>query len=80
VISIRDTGPGIDPDVLPHVFERFYRGDDARTRPGIGLGLPIAKALIEAQNGTLAAESQVEQGSTLTLTLPRASVDRAPSS
>jgi len=79
-ISIRDTVPGIEPDVLPHIFERFYRGDDARTRPGIGLGLPIAKALAEAQDGTLTAKSQVGQGSTLTLTLPRASVDRAPSS
>jgi two-component system OmpR family sensor kinase len=71
-ISIRDTGPGIDPSALPHVFERFYRGDEARDRPGIGLGLPIAKALVEAQHGTITAESQVGQGSVITVSLPQA--------
>jgi two-component system OmpR family sensor kinase len=71
-ISIRDTGPGIDPSALPHVFERFYRGDEARGRPGIGLGLPIAKALVEAQHGTITAESQVGQGSVITVSLPQA--------
>jgi signal transduction histidine kinase len=71
-ISIRDTGPGIDPTVLPHVFERFYRGDEGRDRPGIGLGLPIAKSLVEAQNGTITVESQVGQGSVFIVTLPQA--------
>ncbi len=51
---------------------QLYRGKKARTRPGIGLGLSIAKALIEAQNGTIAVESQVEQGSVITVTLPQA--------
>jgi len=78
-LSIRDTGPGMDPTVLPHVFERFYRGDEGRGRPGIGLGLPIAKALVEAQNGTITVESQVEQGSVLTVTLPQASIRRGDS-
>ena len=72
-ISIRDPGPGIDPEALPHIFERFYRGGEGRDRPGLGLGLPIAKALVEAQNGTITVESQVGQGSVLTVTLPRAS-------
>jgi len=71
-ISIRDTGPGIDPTVLPHIFERFYRGDEGRDRPGIGLGLPIAKALVEAQNGTITVESHIGQGSVFIVTLPQA--------
>jgi len=75
-ISIRDTGPGIDPSALPHVFERFYREDEARDRPGIGLGLPIAKALVEAQHGTITAESQVGQGSVITVSLPQAVMHR----
>jgi len=75
-ISIRDSGPGIDPEALPHIFERFYRGDEARARTGIGLGLPIAKALVEAQNGTITVESQIGQGSVVTVTLPQASIHR----
>jgi len=71
-ISIRDSGSGIDLEVLPHIFERFYRGDEDRSRPGIGLGLPIAKALVEAQNGTISVESQIGQGSVVTVTLPQA--------
>lgn len=71
-ITIRDSGPGVDPEALPHIFERFYRGKKARTRPGTGLGLPIAKALIEAQNGTISVESQVKEGSVITVTLPQA--------
>jgi len=74
VISIRDTGPGIAPDVLPYVFERFYRGDEARAESGIGLGLPIAKALVEAQHGTLSLESQPGQGTVATVVLPKAAV------
>ena len=71
-IRVQDSGPGIDPEALPHIFERFYRGKEARTRSGIGLGLPIAKSLIEAQNGTISVESQVERGSVITVTLPQA--------
>ncbi len=67
-ISICDSGPGIDPETLLHVFERFYRGGE--TKSGIGLGLSIAKALIEAQNGTLTIQSQPGQSTTATITLP----------
>ena len=70
-ISICDAGPGIEPATLSHVFERFYREYEERVRSGIGLGLPIAKALVKAQNGTITVESQVGQGSTFTVTLPR---------
>lgn len=72
-VSVSDTGPGIDPSVLPHIFERFYRGDYARSGTGTGLGLSIAKVLVEAQHGTLSAESRVAQGSRFTIELARAS-------
>ncbi len=71
-ISVRDTGPGIAPDLLPHIFERFRRGDVARSGTGTGLGLSIAKALVDAQGGTIAVDSASEHGSTFTVTLPRA--------
>ena len=70
VIRVRDTGAGIPPDVLPHIFERFYRGQASRTGRGAGLGLAIAKELIEAQGGTLTVESAPGQGATFTATLP----------
>jgi two-component system OmpR family sensor kinase len=71
-ISVRDNGLGIAADVLPHIFERFYRGQASRTGRGAGLGLSIAKELVEAQGGTIAVESQVGQGSAFTVTLPQA--------
>jgi signal transduction histidine kinase len=73
-IIVGDAGPGMEPDVLSHLFERFHRGGNTRASPGAGLGLPIAKALVEAQNGTLTVESQVGQGSVFTVALPRARV------
>lgn len=76
VISVHDTGPGIEPKLLSHIFERFSRGKAVRGKAGIGadegtgLGLAIAKALVEGQNGTLTVESQFEEGSVFTVTLP----------
>jgi signal transduction histidine kinase len=70
-ISVQDDGPGIEPERLPHIFDRFYRGDDARTEGGTGLGLSIAKELTEAQNGTIAVKSKVGQGSVFTVTFPK---------
>jgi signal transduction histidine kinase len=72
-ISVRDAGPGVEPQMLPRIFERFYRGEEARAKPGIGLGLPIAKALVEAQGGSIAIDSEVGRGSVVTVTLPQAS-------
>jgi len=69
-IIVQDTGPGIETSQLVHIFDRFYRGDTARSGPGTGLGLAIADELTKAQNGTLAVESRVGQGSRFTLTFP----------
>jgi signal transduction histidine kinase len=66
-ISIKDSGPGIDPSVLPHVFERFYKSSDSG---GMGLGLSIAKYLVEAHEGHIWAESEVGKGTTISFVLP----------
>ncbi len=71
-ISVRDAGPGIAPDVLPHIFERFFRATESRSGPGAGLGLAIAKELVEAQHGTIEVESEVGRGSVFTIVLPQA--------
>ncbi|MGH2487531.1 MAG: sensor histidine kinase, partial [Ktedonobacterales bacterium] len=70
-ISIRDTGIGIEPDVQPQIFERFFRGDLARDRDhqGSGLGLAIARWIVEAHNGDITVTSQPGKGSTFTVLL-----------
>ena len=70
VFSVRDSGPGIAPESLPHIFERFYRGQASRTGRGAGLGLSIAKELVEVQGGTIRVESQPGRGSAFAVTLP----------
>ena len=73
-ISVSDTGPGIAPDDIAHVFDRFYRADPSRARAtgGSGLGLTIARRLVEAHGGTIEAESTVREGSRFTVRLPAA--------
>jgi len=68
-LRVHDSGQGIPPEQLAHIFERFYRGADVGGTPGFGLGLAIAKALVEGQGGTIAMESQPGQGSTLIVRL-----------
>jgi len=63
VISVRDHGAGIPPGVLEHVFDRFYRGEESSGAPGFGLGLSIARSLVEAQGGTIEMHSVVGEGS-----------------
>lgn len=66
-ISVEDSGPGIDSDVLPHVFERFYKSSDSG---GMGLGLSIARYLVEAHRGKIWAESEMENGTRISFTIP----------
>jgi signal transduction histidine kinase len=71
-IRVADTGIGIDVQDLPRVFERFYRADNSRSRAtgGAGIGLSIAKAIVEAHGGTISAANQPGQGSEFLITLP----------
>lgn len=66
-IVVKDTGLGIHPEDLPHVFKRFYRSRFAKESPGIGLGLPLAKTIIEAHDGTIELESVQGQGTVFTM-------------
>jgi two-component system phosphate regulon sensor histidine kinase PhoR len=71
-IAVRDTGPGIPPRDLPRIFERFYKVDRARGgQPGSGLGLSIARHLVELQGGTIVAESSPGAGTVVRVRLPR---------
>jgi signal transduction histidine kinase len=70
-VSVEDNGAGIPTEDLPHIFERFYRADPSRSRPGgSGLGLAIARWVAEAHGGRIEVESQVGKGSIFTLWLP----------
>ena len=71
VVAVADTGPGIPPDRLPHVFERYWQAEDGAHK-GRGLGLYIAKGIIEAQGGAIWVESKVGEGATFSFTLARA--------
>jgi len=71
VVTVRDTGSGIPPDQLERIFDRFYRSPDS---PGSGLGLPIAKSLVEAHRGTMTATSEPGSGTTIRFTLPLGSL------
>jgi signal transduction histidine kinase len=71
-VQVRDTGMGIPPEDVERIFERFYRGDQAATlhSDGLGLGLPVAKAIVEAHDGEMTVDSRLDQGTIIAVTLP----------
>jgi two-component system OmpR family sensor kinase len=73
-VTVADTGPGVPPEMLDHLFERFYRGDAARGRGGAGLGLTVAAAIVRAHGGSMRAARGTPTGLQVTVRLPR----RAP--
>jgi heavy metal sensor kinase len=80
VVSISDTGIGIPPEHLPHIFERFYRVDKARARAdgGVGLGLAIAKIITESHKGKIEVESELGKGTTFRISIPVKSPETTP--
>jgi heavy metal sensor kinase len=78
-VSVEDTGHGIEPEHIPHLFERFYRTDWARAKDaaGTGLGLPIVKEIMDAHGGSISVTSEVNKGSIFTLRLPALSQQTA---
>jgi len=70
VITFQNSGGGISPEDLPHIFDRFYRGDRSRSKIGAGLGLSLARAVVRAHGGDITAKSQAGQGSEFIVTLP----------
>ena len=71
-VAVADTGPGLPPEKLPRVWERFYKSDQARTHGsgGTGLGLAIVKQIVEAHDGKVAVQSEVGKGATFSFSLP----------
>jgi len=70
VITVRDTGMGIAAEELPRIWERLYRGDKSRTERGLGLGLSLVKAIVQAHGGRVEVESAPGKGSTFRVRLP----------
>jgi signal transduction histidine kinase len=69
-LEVADSGPGIRPEDLPRIFERFYRADKARSGGGSGLGLAIGKWIVEAHGGAIQAANSPAGGAVFTITLP----------
>ncbi|MHB8522142.1 MAG: sensor histidine kinase [Limisphaerales bacterium] len=70
VLTVRDTGCGIPPEELPRIWDRLYRGDKSRNEKGLGLGLSLVQAVIQAHHGSVAVASEVDRGSLFTIHLP----------
>jgi len=78
VLEVRDDGPGISPADQEHVFDRFYRGDPARTRGGAGLGLALVRSIVQVHEGRITVESTQGKGTCFRVRLPLAPPLRAP--
>lgn len=78
IVTVDDTGPGIAADDLPRIWERLYRGDRSRTTRGLGLGLSLVKAIVEAHGGTVAVRSMQGRGTRFEVRLPLGSPDLSP--
>jgi len=76
-MTVSDDGPGIEQADLPHVFERFWRADSARTSQGTGIGLAIVRAAARMHGGEAYAESGMGKGSSFTIRLPKNTVKKA---
>ncbi len=72
LIEVADRGPGIPPEELSRVFERYYRGEGSSQERGTGLGLPIAEAIVRAHGGSIEAESRLGEGTRMLLRFPLA--------
>jgi two-component system sensor histidine kinase BaeS len=81
-IAVHDTGVGIPAKDIPHIFDRFYRADVARSRsghrPGVGLGLAITKWIAEAHGGTITATSRPGRGTVFSVRIPRPAPSPSP--
>jgi two-component system sensor histidine kinase BaeS len=71
VLEVVDSGPGIAPDELPHIFDRLWRGRAARDVAGSGIGLAVAREIVVAHGGSIGAASAEGVGTTVTIRLPR---------
>jgi signal transduction histidine kinase len=80
VISVKDTGIGIEDKDIPHIFNRFYRCDPSRPQGGAGLGLSLAKAIVEAHDGKITVKSVKNAGSTFIVTIPNEGSSNASAS
>jgi signal transduction histidine kinase len=70
ILRVRDSGPGIPPAELPHIWDRLFRGDVSRTERGLGLGLSLVKAIVEAHGGIVAVDSDPGRGATFSVAIP----------
>jgi signal transduction histidine kinase len=71
LVTVSDTGPGISPDDQPRIWERLYRGDQSRSQRGLGIGLSLVRAIVQAHGGTATVESVAGQGARFSIWLPR---------
>jgi signal transduction histidine kinase len=77
LLAVEDTGDGIAPEDLPRIFDPFFRGDPSRSGPGAGLGLALAKRIVEALGGRIEAQSSPTAGARFAIDLPAPTVSEA---